>query len=104
MSKSELLHAYMDGRIGRREFIRGLVGTGMALTAASAHAAALKPVVAQSGGDFYNPRQSRRVCIQNAAANLESDRDYCRNNLRGRRRTECMRNASVRWRQARAAC
>ena len=55
MSRSELLDAYLEGRLGRREFIQGLVGSGIALGAAAAHAAALKPAVMAAGGDFYGP-------------------------------------------------
>ena len=41
MSQRELIDAYVEGRISRRAFIRRLVGTGIALSAAATYAAAL---------------------------------------------------------------
>lgn len=41
MSQRELVDAYVEGRISRRVFIRRLVATGVALSAAATYAAAL---------------------------------------------------------------
>ncbi len=43
MTRSELLEAYVTGRIGRRAFIRGLMGVGISTSVAATHAAALQP-------------------------------------------------------------
>lgn len=41
MSEKDLIDAYQSGRIGRRAFVRGLVTTGISLTAATGFASVL---------------------------------------------------------------
>jgi hypothetical protein len=53
MSKTELLESYASGQIGRRQFIRGLVGLGASLTVAATFAVALRPTGGVSGQDVY---------------------------------------------------
>jgi hypothetical protein len=43
MSRIELLEAFMNGRIGRRAFVRGLVGLGVSMAFAVACSDALSP-------------------------------------------------------------
>ena len=38
MSKEHLISAYMRGELGRRQFVRGLLAVGVALTAALSYA------------------------------------------------------------------
>ncbi len=49
MSKKELLDAYQNGWIGRRAFVRSLVGMGVSVTAATAYASLLAPSSAMAG-------------------------------------------------------
>lgn len=49
MSKSELIAAYVSGRIGRRDFVRSLTALGVSATAAAAYAQTLAPGVAAAG-------------------------------------------------------
>lgn len=63
MSQEDLIEAYQSGRIGRRAFVRGLVQTGLSLTAATGFASVLaacsdvtgvQRIAASQTGDFYN--------------------------------------------------
>jgi hypothetical protein len=62
MSQEDLIDAYQSGRIGRRAFVRGLVRTGLTLTAATGFASVLAACsdvtgvqrVAASQHDFYD--------------------------------------------------
>ena len=65
MSRSELIDAYLEGRLGRRQFIQGLVGSGVALGAAAAHAAALKPTAVAKGGASYPPMPTSKAQCMN---------------------------------------
>ena len=65
MSKRELVEAYVDGRLGRRTFVKRLVAAGVSTAAATAYAAALAPRAhaqgtpfAPVGNDFYNRARS----------------------------------------------
>src|SRR5262245_30782675 len=49
MSKSELIAAYVGGRIGRRDFVRRLTALGVSATAAAAYAQTLAPSAAAAG-------------------------------------------------------
>ncbi len=53
MSKEELLDAYVEGRIGRRLFIRGLTALGISQSNAILHAAALRPGATALADDLY---------------------------------------------------
>ena len=63
MSQRELIDAYVDGRISRRVFIRRLVATGVAMSAAATYATAL--------GDEAFAAHSRTDC----KSQFESDGD-----------------------------
>jgi hypothetical protein len=62
MSREELLDAYVAGRIGRREFIRGLTAIGIAQSSAVLHAAALRPgsTVEVAAQDLYDDRDRKK--------------------------------------------
>ena len=45
MSKDELVNAYLQGRVSRRMFVRGVVATGVSVTAAVAFADVLAGAV-----------------------------------------------------------
>jgi LPXTG-motif cell wall-anchored protein len=53
MSRHELVHAYLGGRIGRREFIRRLTVAGVSATAAVAYADQLAAVAAPRARGGY---------------------------------------------------
>jgi hypothetical protein len=60
MSQPELVVAYRSGRIGRRTFVRGLVGLGMSLSVATAMADRVRaqagtPVASPTPDDVYDP-------------------------------------------------
>ena len=65
MSKEELVGAYVQGRISRRMFVRGLVMAGVSVTAAVAYSDMLSATTApprrvraqQYGGDQYGGDQ-----------------------------------------------
>ena len=54
MSKEELLDAYVEGRISRRLFIRGLTALGISQSSAILHAAALRPGSTALADDLYD--------------------------------------------------
>jgi hypothetical protein len=54
MSKEELLNAYVEGRISRRSFIRGLTAIGISQSSAVLHAAALRPGSTALADDLYD--------------------------------------------------
>jgi len=54
MSKEELLDAYVEGRISRRWFIRGLTAIGISQSSAILHAAALRPSSTALADDLYD--------------------------------------------------
>ena len=54
MSKEELLDAYVEGRISRRLFIRGLTAIGISQSSAILHAAALRPSSTARADDLYD--------------------------------------------------
>ena len=54
MSKEELLDAYVEGRISRRSFIRGLTAIGISQSSAVLHAAALRPGSTALADDLYD--------------------------------------------------
>jgi hypothetical protein len=62
MSRNELLEAYVAGKIGRRGFIQGLVALGVSMSAATAHAAALRPAAATGKDDYYNKPTDKDQC------------------------------------------
>jgi len=65
MSRSEMISEFLSGNLSRRDFVRGLVGTGVAVGAAAAHAAALDPglrAAAQDGLDDYYNLTSKEQC------------------------------------------
>jgi hypothetical protein len=54
MSREQLIDLYLRGQIGRRTFIRRLVGAGISLTAAATYAELLVPQPAFAArGDYY---------------------------------------------------
>jgi hypothetical protein len=60
MSQPELVEAYRSGRIGRRAFVRGLVGLGMSMSVATAMADRVRaqsgtPVASPAPDDVYDP-------------------------------------------------
>lgn len=60
MSRNELVEAYLEGKISRRGFIRGMAATGASLTMAAAAADQLR-VSAQVPGDPYGPYETPTV-------------------------------------------
>ncbi|CAN5411060.1 hypothetical protein BH09CHL1_BH09CHL1_06090 [soil metagenome] len=60
MSQPELVEAYRSGRIGRRVFVKGLVGLGMSVSVATAMADRVRaqdstPVATVTPDDVYTP-------------------------------------------------
>lgn len=60
MSQPELVDAYRSGRIGRRVFVKGLVGLGMSVSVATAMADRVRaqsgtPVASPTPDDVYDP-------------------------------------------------
>jgi hypothetical protein len=56
VSREEVVDLYLRGEIGRRTFIRKLVGLGVSATAAATYAGLLVPQPALAArGDFYGP-------------------------------------------------
>src|SRR3954454_8338333 len=56
MSREQVVDLYLRGEIGRRTFIRKLVGLGISLTAAATYAELLVPQPALAAReDFYGP-------------------------------------------------
>jgi hypothetical protein len=109
MSRAELLDAFVEGRIGRREFIQGLVGTGVALAAAAAHAAALKPAAAQTQGTIYGgtpgaAARARAQCKRDAVAVLKQEINTCQLTFRGKQRATCIQGAKLRYEVAQQKC
>jgi hypothetical protein len=54
MTKHELIDAYIQGRVGRRDFINRLTGMGISAAAAVAYAASFAPAAGASGGQTRN--------------------------------------------------
>lgn len=50
MSREELVEAYVDGRVGRRVFMKSLVALGVSAAAAVTYADALSAAVAPTAG------------------------------------------------------
>ena len=50
MSREELVHAYLNGEISRRAFVRRLVAVGVSLTAALTYAE-MDPALARADAD-----------------------------------------------------
>jgi hypothetical protein len=62
MSKRELIEAYTEGRIGRRAFVRGLVGLGVGLGVAASYAVALQPGGAEVAAELYYAPTTKDQC------------------------------------------
>jgi hypothetical protein len=79
MSQPELVDAYRSGRIGRRAFVRGLVGLGMSLSVATAMADRVRaqagtPVASPTPDDVYDPGTDVPVTtLPNTGATDSSD-------------------------------
>jgi hypothetical protein len=67
-----MIDAFVSGKMNRRDFIRGLVASGVALSAAATHAAALKPAAhpKQAGMDYYNAPTSKEQCMNGGYLNF----------------------------------
>jgi hypothetical protein len=63
MTKHELIDAYIQGRVGRRDFINRLTGMGISAAAAVAYAASLAPAAGAAG---RQTRNGYKVRFQNA--------------------------------------
>jgi hypothetical protein len=70
MSKQEIVDAFLNGRISRRDFVKRLTGAGVSVAAASAYALSLSSPAAARGTD----RGSGYVRL-NQAADYDSDGD-----------------------------
>lgn len=58
MSRNQLIESYQSGRIGRRTFVKGMVGLGMSATLATALADKVRAASTTSGSssdDTYDP-------------------------------------------------
>lgn len=88
MPRLELIDRYVAGRIGRREFIRGLVALGVSMSAATAHAVALRPAAANHRDDELYPDPTRKKECKNGGYLLFGfhNRRQCRRFVRRRRR------------------
>ena len=71
MSQEELVHAYVEGSISRRTFIRRLVATGVTLSAAIAYTHALRP--APAGADQSRALYEAPAVITTQASDFTGD-------------------------------
>jgi hypothetical protein len=76
MSREELVGAYVNGRVSRRVFIRGLVGLGVTAAAAVTYADSLSattPTAASPAADIYPDDSSTTTTTVDPAATSTVD-------------------------------
>lgn len=97
MSRDELVAAYGKGAVSRRAFIRGLVASGVSLSAATAYSVALRPseAAAQSGRSL---RPSEPVLGDYYAVDRRIRGVHDRRIRRGRRSNQGQNDRSIRGR------
>ena len=76
MSQSELVDAYVQGRMSRRTLIRRLAAAGVSFGAAAAYAHLLRPqpATARRLGDLHGPSWTGRLIVQDLDKVIEKRR------------------------------